>query len=133
MFLQEEELMADTVSQFLMRKSLTKKQILRLKTDIDRTFKAGKRYSLSCFKLFVAENGLPYSRMIVIPVRHYGNSVCRNRIRRQVREIWRTNQQKIKSGLDCVIIVHPGEELPYSSKEEILLSLFGRGGMLADR
>ncbi len=113
-----------------MRKSLTKKQIIRLKADIDNVFKAGKRVSLSCFKLYVCENNLTYSRFIVIPARHYGNSVQRNLIRRQVKEIWRTNQEKIKDGLDMVVVVYPGKALKYEEKESTLLELFGKSGSL---
>lgn len=126
----EEELRADTVLPSLMRKSLTKKQIIRLKADIDNVFKAGKRFSLSCFKLYVCENNLSYSRLIVIPARHYGNSVQRNLIRRQVKEIWRTNQERIKEGLDMVVIVYPGKDLDYEEKEVTLLDLFMKSSSL---
>lgn len=126
----EEELRADTVLPSLMRKSLTKKQIIRLKADIDNVFKAGKRFSLSCFKLYVCENNLSYSRFIVIPVRHYGNSVQRNLIRRQVKEIWRTNQERIKEGLDMVIMVYPGKDLDYGEKEVTLIDLFMKSSSL---
>ena len=130
MFWQEEEQRADTVSQLLMRKSLTKNQIIRLKTDIDNTFKAGKRYTLSCFKLLKAENNLPYSRIIVIPVRHYGNSVQRNKIRRQIKEIWRVHQDEIQLGIDCAFIVYPGDDLSYSQKEEAILNLLKKSGSI---
>ena len=116
-----------------MRRSLTKKQIIRSKADIDNIFKAGKRYSLSCFKLFVAENSLPYSRIIVIPARHYGNAVRRNLIRRQIKEIWRVNQERIISGLDFAVVVYPTHEktLTFGEKEEILIDLFKRSGSIA--
>ena len=127
---QEEELRVDIASPSLMRKSLTKKQIIRLKADIDNVFKAGRKFSLSCFKLYVCDNDLPYSRIIVIPARHYGNSVQRNLIRRQVKEIWRTNQEKIKTGLDMVVIVYPGKALDYEEKEELLLKLFIKSSSL---
>jgi ribonuclease P protein component len=129
----EEEQKADTVSQFLMRRSLTKKQIIRLKADIDNLFKAGKRYSLSCFKLFVAQNDLPYSRLIVIPARHYGNSVQRNLIRRQIKEIWRVNQERISSGLDFAVVVYPTHEktLTFGEKKDILIDLFRKSGSIA--
>lgn len=127
---QEEEQRADIASPSLMRKSLTKKQIIRIKADIDNVFKTGKRFSLSCFKLFVSENDLTYSRLIVIPARHYGNSVQRNLIRRQVKEIWRTNQEKIKEGLDMVVVVYPGKALKYEEKESLLLELFSKSSSL---
>lgn len=126
----EEELRADTVSQFLMRRSLTKNQIISLQTEIDNVFKAGRKYSLSCFKLLVAENGLEFSRLIVIPVRHFGNSIQRNLIRRQVKEIWRTNQDKIKAGIDCVFIVYPNKDLTYQEKEKYILRLLSQSSSL---
>ena len=115
-----------------MRRSLTKNRIIRLKADIDNVFKAGKRYSLSCFKLFVASNDLVYSRIIVIPARHYGNSVQRNLIRRQIKEIWRTNQDRIADGLDFAVIVYPKHEktLSYEEKEALILDLFRKGGCI---
>ena len=131
-FWPEEELRADTVSQFLMRRSLTKNQIIRKKTDIDNVMKAGKRQSLSCFKLSVAKNNLPYSRLIVIPVRHYGNSVQRNRIRRQIKEIWRTNQDKFQSGLDFAVIVYHTNDMSmtFEDKKTLILDLFRKSGSL---
>ncbi len=113
-----------------MKRSLTKNQIIRFKADIDNLFKAGKRYSLSCFKLYVVTNNFGYSRMIVIPAKHYGNSVQRNLIRRQVKEIWRLNQEKIKKGLDMAIVVYPGKELAYEEKEHTLFNLFEKGNAL---
>lgn len=124
----EEEQRVDIVSQFLMRKSLTKKQLIKTKADIDNVMKAGKSSSLSCFKLFVVENNLPYSRIIVIPVRHYGNSVQRNKIRRQIKEIWRTNQELFKVGLDFAVVVRKGKELAFSEKKEMILDLFRKSG-----
>lgn len=115
-----------------MRRSLTKNQIIRKKTDIDNVMKAGKRQSLSCFKLSVAKNNLPYSRLIVIPVRHYGNSVQRNRIRRQIKEIWRTNQDKFQSGLDFAVIVYRTNDMSmtFEDKKTLILDLFRKSGSL---
>lgn len=115
-----------------MRRSLTKNQIIRKKADIDNVMKAGKRQSLSCFKLSVAKNDLPYSRLIVIPVRHYGNSVQRNRIRRQIKEIWRTNQERIQRGLDFAVVVYPsdGSAMTFEEKKTLILDLIDRSGSL---
>ncbi len=115
-----------------MRRSLTKNQIIRNKADIDNVMKAGKRESLSCFKLSVVKNDLPYSRLIVIPARHYGNSVQRNKIRRQIKEIWRTNQERFLSGLDFAVVVYHSrdKELTFNDKKELILDLFRRSGSL---
>ena len=131
-FWPEEELRADTVSQFLMRRSLTKNQIIRKKADIDNVMKAGKRQSLSCFKLSVVKNDLTYSRIIVIPARHYGNSVQRNKIRRQIKEIWRTNQERFQSGLDFAVVVYPTHDnsMTFEETKTLILDLFERSGSL---
>ncbi|MBO4409123.1 MAG: ribonuclease P protein component [Spirochaetales bacterium] len=115
-----------------MRRSLTKQQIIRLQADIDNVFKAGKRYSLSCFKLYVAENDLSYSRIIVIPARHYGNSVVRNHIRRQIKEIFRTNMEMISEGRDFAVVIYPAKErnLSYEDREKALIDLLRTSGSL---
>ena len=116
-----------------MRKSLTKERIIRKKTDIDNIFKAGRKYSLSCFKLLVRENGLPISRFIIIPVKHFGNSVQRNKIRRQIKEIWRTHYMDVRPGVDCLVIVYSTYSklnLTYIEKENIVLNLLKAGGCL---
>ena len=51
-------------------------------------------------KMVVSHNELDWNRIIVIPVRNYGNSVQRNRIRRQVKEIWRNAKPLMHSGYD---------------------------------
>ncbi len=115
-----------------MRRSLTKKQIIRLQADIDNVFKAGKRFSLSCFKLYVADNNLPYSRIIVIPARHYGNYVQRNRIRRQMKEIWRINQERISRGRDFAVVIYPAKDriLSYEDREKTFIDLLRTSGSL---
>ena len=115
-----------------MRRSLTKKQIIRLQADIDNVFKAGKRFSLSCFKLYVADNNLPYSRIIVIPARHYGNSVQRNHIRRQMKEIWRINQERIIPGRDFAVVIYPAKDriFSYEDREKTFIDLLGTSGSL---
>ncbi len=116
-----------------MKRNLTKERIIRKKTDIDAIFKAGKKYSFSCFKLLVKDNGLSYSRFMVIPVKHFGNSIERNKIRRQIKEIWRTHYEDVRPGVDCLVIVYntcSKLNLTYIEKEKSLLNLLKVGGLL---
>ncbi len=113
----------------MMRKNLTKLEILRKKSDIDAVFREGKRYSSRSFRLIIRENGLLYNRMIVIPARKFGNSCQRNKIRRQVKEIWRGEKPLFLTGFDFAIVVYPQKVLSFQVQKKKLLELFGQAGV----
>jgi ribonuclease P protein component len=112
-----------------MRKSLSKKEIIKKQSEINRAFKAGQKYSRHGLKLIVTSNDLPFSRIIVIPVKHYGNAVQRNRIRRQLKEIWRCDKENFKSGYDFVFLVYPGKVVEYSQQKKKLIDLCVEAGV----
>jgi ribonuclease P protein component len=112
-----------------MRKSLSKKEIIKKQPEINRAFKAGRKFSCHGLKLIVASNDLPFSRIIVIPVKHYGNAVQRNRIRRQLKEIWRYDKENFKSGYDFVFLVYPGKVVEYSQQKKKLIDLCVEAGV----
>ncbi|MBK5201155.1 MAG: ribonuclease P protein component [Spirochaetaceae bacterium] len=112
-----------------MRKSLSKKEIIKKQPEINRAFKTGQKFSCHGLKLIVASNDLPFSRLIVIPVKHYGNAVQRNRIRRQLKEIWRCDKENFKSGYDFVFLVYPGKVVEYSQQKKKLIDLCVEAGV----
>lgn len=112
-----------------MRRSLSKKEIVKRKPEIDHIFKTGRRYSCRGLKLFVSQNQLNVDRIVVIPVRHYGNAVKRNRIRRQIKEIWRTEKPRMIPGYDFAFVVYSGKVLDHGFQKEQLLSLCDRAGV----
>ena len=91
-----------------MRESLTKKEIIRLRKDIKTLFTKAEKISAEGMSLRYRKNSLDYSRILICPVRKFGCSVKRNKIRRQLKEIFRKNKKKIKTGFDFVFIVYPG-------------------------
>ncbi len=114
-----------------MRRSLTKTQIIRKKDEIDRIFKQGKRFSCEGMRLISLNNGLNYDRIIVIPVRHFGSSVERNKIRRRIKEIFRTWDGRLiegssDSGIDIVLVVYPGKVSDFSLLESNMKSILVR-------
>ena len=122
---------ARTISPFPMRRSLSKIDIIRRKQDIDRIFKQGRRVSCKGMRLMILENTLGFDRFIVVPARRYGNSVQRNRIRRQMKEIFRLypgrvlqNDEKT-TGRDIALVVYPGKVSSYSLLESDFHSLLG--------
>ena len=93
-----------------MRKSLTKEERLKRKSDFDRVFAVGKRKSCSGARLVYAPNGNQYSRFAVCPVRKYGTAVERNRAKRICRELFRAMKQRIAVGYDIVLVIYPGKD-----------------------
>lgn len=114
-----------------MRRSLTKTNIIRKKEEIDRIFKDGDKFSSQKMRLIALNNGLNYDRFIVIPVKHYGNSVERNKIRRQTKEIFRKWEGRLiessdNLGVDIVLVVYPGKVSSFSLLEANMKSLLVR-------
>ena len=114
---------------YVMRRSLSKKEIVKRKPEIDHIFKTGRTYSSQGMKMVVSRNGLDWNRIIVIPVRHYGNSVQRNRIRRQIKEIWRNAKPSMNSGYDFAFVVYPGKVPDHDIQTKQLISLCEKAGV----
>ncbi len=92
-----------------MKRSLTKKEILSSKRDLDNLFKNGNiNCSYKNLRIKAIKNGLDYNRIIVSPVRNYGNAIKRNRVRRIFKEIFRVNKFALCFGFDIAFIVYQG-------------------------
>ena len=124
---------ADTASRSAMRRSLTKREIIRKKQDINRIFREGKSISCSGMRLISSSNEFGYDRIIVIPAKHYGRAVDRNLVRRRVKEIFRcyperkTEDNPVEGrGHDIALIVYPGKVSDFSLLESGFTSLLDR-------
>ncbi|MDT3359298.1 MAG: ribonuclease P protein component [Spirochaetota bacterium] len=115
-----------------MRRSLSKTEIVKRKPEIDRIFKTGRTYACRGLKLIVSQNQLDVDRIVVIPVRHYGSAVQRNRIRRQIKEIWRNEKPRMIPGYDFAFIVYPGKVNDHTSQKKQLLSLCEKAGVFLE-
>ncbi len=129
----EEEPRVGTALLSAMRRNLTKTEIIRKKDDIDRIFKAGKKYTCPGMRLICLDNELGYDRIIVIPAKHYGRAVDRNKLRRRAKEIFRLYEKRVssqeKSQLftkDYALIVYPGKVSSFSLLESDFTSLLDR-------
>lgn len=67
--------------------------------------------------------------MVVIPVRHYGTSVQRNRVRRQIKEIWRLEKIKFAIGFDVAFVVYRGKAVEHARQQQKLIKLFQEAGL----
>jgi ribonuclease P protein component len=94
------------------------------KSEFDRVYQAGKRFSTSHFTIFVRQNELAVSRFGFSIKKALGGAVERNRIRRRLREILRGHRQEISAGWD--IVVHPKSSMiraPFATLTQDLVRL----------
>jgi len=73
-------------------------------------FKMGVCFGCRGAKLFVLPNELPYNRFICTFKRHYGSAVQRNRARRLSKEAYRQMKGRLKTGMDILLLVFPGND-----------------------
>ena len=77
-------------------------------------------------RLIALGSGLSFDRFIIIPAKHFGSAVERNKIRRQAKELFRLYpkrrilnavSEETNSGLDIVLVVYPGKVPDFSLLE----------------
>ncbi len=131
--LQDAEPKADIALRQVMRRSLTKTEIIRKREDINRIFKEGRSMSLSGMRLISLVNGLGFDRFMIIPAKHYGRAVDRNLLRRRAKEIFRCYGNRISSaepvegkGQDMILVVYPGKASDFSLLESGMTKLLDR-------
>jgi ribonuclease P protein component len=79
--------------------------------DFDAVYRQGKSVSTRSLVLYwfdrQDDHGAPPRVGIAVP-RKVGGAVVRNRVKRQLREAWRTQVGRIASGRDYVLVARPG-------------------------
>ena len=79
--------------------------------DFDAVYRRGRSVSTRHFVLhtFEREEGDTEEPRVGFAVpKSAGNAVARNRIKRQLREVWRARLERIPGGRDYVLIAKPG-------------------------
>jgi ribonuclease P protein component len=77
---------------------------LRSNMEFRKVYNKGKNYWNRNLILFVKKNDLGYTRVGYSITKKIGNSVVRNRIRRQMKEIYRLNFDQVEKGYDLIFI-----------------------------
>lgn len=68
-------------------------------------YRQGTSYANRYLVMYVKENHLEKNRIGISVSKKVGNSVVRHRLTRLIRESYRLNEQKFRSGLDIVVVV----------------------------
>ena len=86
---------------------MLKKNVLRGKRDFDLVYRRGKSVPGKYVVVFYKNNNLPYNRVAYLASKKVGNSVCRSRASRLLRESFRlmTKDGQVNfSGYDIIFI-----------------------------
>lgn len=90
---------------------LKRKFRLRKKKDFEMVIKRGKFFKGENLSLVKKNNGFHFSRFAFLVGKKVSKkAVVRNKIKRRLSEIIRTNLSKIKKGYDVIFFTFPGIE-----------------------
>ncbi len=84
-------------------RGFSKAEHLRKRREFLGVYERGDKIQSTYFVLYMLENGLPHHRLGITASRKIGRAVVRNRIKRRLREIFRTNKQAIFPHCDLVV------------------------------
>lgn len=100
---------------------------LKKNDDFGQVYRRGKSYGNKLLVMYVLERGRDQESRIGISVsKKVGNSVVRHRIKRLVRESFRTHSSEWKSGYDIVVIARKDAKDKDYSKIESALTHLGK-------
>ena len=82
------------------------------------------------FAVYCRRTGRPYSRLGITAGTKLGNAVKRNRVRRRIRELYRTNEDRLSPGYDIVVVARTRAVFArYAELERSFLQLMRRLGI----
>ena len=92
------------------RKPVQRRYRLSRSRDFDAVYRQGRSVSTRFLVLywFPRDDGGDEPRLGLAVPKASGSAVVRNRIKRQLREAWRSSLSEVQPGRDYVLIVRPG-------------------------
>ena len=104
---------------------------LKLNHVFQRLYRKGNSAVSPNMALYVRKNGREQSRLGLTVSTKVGKAVVRNRTRRRLREVYRTNEDKLCPGYDVVVVARvKAAHCKYQALEKDFLKLAGKVGLL---
>ena len=105
------------------RYKTSKKEILRGRRNFKDLFRQGRVVTVRYLRVVFRKNGLDHNRIAVSIGKRQGKSHERNYMRRVIREIVRTNKERVRPGHDMSVIVRDKKFSGMSFEEKTRLVL----------
>ena len=80
---------------------------LKKNSDFQKVYREGTSFANRYLVMYVLENQYNKNRLGISVSKKTGNSVVRHRITRLIREIYRLDEMRFKTGIDIVVIARP--------------------------
>lgn len=104
---------------------------LKLNHVFQRLYRKGNSAVSPNMALYVRRNGRDHSRLGFTVSTKVGKAVVRNRTRRRLREVYRTNEDKLYPGYDVVVVARVrAAHSKYQVLEKEFLKLAKKVGLL---
>ena len=110
---------------------MKKPEVLRKQEDFTRLYKTGRSSGTRYLVLLTRKNGLSYNRKAFLASKKVGNSVCRNRARRLMKEAFRKTEAELPVGYDFLLIArHDILDCKCQQVEQALRAVCKKNGLI---
>ena len=107
---------------------------LKKNQDFQTVYRSGKSYANKYLVMYVMDSGREDTRIGISASKKVGNSVVRHHVTRLVRESYRLNKDRVRLGLDIVVVARPAaKEADFKKIESAYLHLCGLHNILENR
>ena len=108
---------------------------IKKNNEFQSAFQHGKWYHAECFVIYVNKNHLETNRIGIAVGKKVAKSVKRNRIRRVIREAYRSVENQLLQGYDIIIVWKNGvdmENVCFRIAEENLTAGLKKAGLFLE-
>lgn len=107
---------------------------IKKNSDFQKVYRTGRSFANKLLVMYVIKTEREDTRIGISVSKKVGNSVVRHHITRLVRESYRLNKERVKTGLDIVVVARAAaKESDFKKIESAYLHLCGLHNILENR